>query len=477
MVVIALACSDHQPTQVRYETEKIYFQAQSLSRQATQTSGKAREQALAQSSQAFGQAMQMSMGGLNSLDSGEHPVLWTELQNLAFGSARQLVRIKFGQGQHDTCVSILNELLSRSQLTSRQNLISLSTLGQALQAAGLWDSAMSIYSTVQCLPPVDDSGAVIFELIDMPAHLFYLMDTLRDPQRDQFYDRALDYYQTLVTDYAGTPAAHHAHRRLASILAARKTWHETVGHWEAVAEGDTSISFLANLKIAEIFWQNLQSPDKANLIYEQLIADLGHADTIHLPIIRYHQARSMMHYGDYSASRQTFVDIRRKYPRFFDRTPAIQLGIAQSFERQSNWSRAESEYYLLIEKFHDSEDALEAYLYLADHSTATGLQRETDRWLADADTAYRKLASSSNPRLRARAKYFLARLSARNGQWQDAADQLISLFQDLPWTDPARDGLVWAIHICRNELGLSTRADSLTTAMKSQLTHFDNWEL
>ncbi|MFH1686750.1 MAG: tetratricopeptide repeat protein [bacterium] len=474
----ALCCSDHQPIQLRYNVERVYFQAERLARQAAETSGQTYEATISKAADTYSRSLQMSLDGLLSLDSAAHSIVWSELQYLAFESASRLVQIEFRRKQYDSCATVLNQLLARSPLTPHQNRISRFNLGQALQAGGRWDSAMSVYGTVlqEYIPPVDDSGHVVVDLIGLPSHLFFLTDTVSDPQRDMYFGWARDYYETLITHDPGTPAARLAHQYLAHVLGARKFWPETIRHLQVVAAADTAQTFSSRLRIAQILGLNPARHDEANQIYQQLAEGLDPADTLRLPLVRYNQARLQMHRQDLSGARQNFIEIKRKYPGFYGRTPAIQEDIARSFADQNNWSRAESEYRFLIERFYDSEQALSAYLYLADHYTAVGLSRETDRWLAEAETVYRELAGSGSPRVQARGRYYSARLTAYQGDLQAAIDQLTALFRDLPWTDSARNGLVWAIDTYRTELGLPAQADSLAAAMKSTLTRVETWE-
>ena len=468
-----VSCSDNRAVRLRYEAERLYYQADRLMKDAASAPEQSRTTIRKSAADAYGETLEFSLSVLDSISSTEHPVEHREIRYLAFQSANRLASLYFRARVFDTCVSILSRLLDKTSYEGAAQVTTNISLGRALQASDQWDSALTVYQHAleNHYPPVDDSGEVVDVLFMLPLHIFQIVSAVGDTSAAiGHYERAEDYYRSLVALKPGGKVVTAAHTVLARL------YHET-GRWESViselqqledSTGDNHIGIRVN--IADIYARMPNCVDSAVAMYQSLLLQLEPADSLYRPRLKFKIALMKMEKGDFVDAREILIDIKRNYPRYYGVTPLVQFTIARAFERLGRWSRAETEYKYLIEKYRGSERAMATYLYLGDHYRDMGRNDEAQKWYREAEGYYDEIATrGAGTLIEARALVFKADLYRRWDNYQRSAELLVTLFDKYPQSDPGRSGLLKAAAIYRNELNQPERADSLIGRLRSML--------
>ncbi|MDH3939315.1 MAG: hypothetical protein OEV68_18510, partial [candidate division Zixibacteria bacterium] len=197
-----VSCSDNQAVRLRYEAERLYYQADRQMKIAADAPEHSRMLTMKSAADAYGLSLQFALASLDSISATVHPVEEREVRYLAFQAANRLASLYFQARSFDTCVSILSRLLEKASYDGAAQVTTNLSLGRALQASGRWDSALAVYHTAldSYFPPVDDSGKVVDVLFRLPLHIFQIAQAIGDSAaaREQ-YEIAREYYKSLIT--------------------------------------------------------------------------------------------------------------------------------------------------------------------------------------------------------------------------------------------------------------------------------------
>lgn len=477
-VGLGLACGDNPALRQRFEAERLHWEGQRLLRQAQAKPESARLADRAAAADHFEQAVQISVGALAQLEAGKYPDEIPQLQYIAFQSALRLSQLHFGARRYDSSAAILKYLLDRVDLNRQQAMTTRYNLGQSLQSGGQWDSALAIYDALLAdfYPPVDDSGRVVPELMDLPFNIWRISRAVDDGAAPKRLASAEQYYKDLVGDRRTPRLERAARHNLAKLYDATDQFDRVLTQLNALLDPSLETYYTLRLSIADILAIRMERPDTAILLYTDLLNDLGPEDTLIRPRVLHQTALARMQKRQYDQARQLLVTIKRDYPFYYRITPSAQWAMAETFENQGNFDRAETEYRFLIEKYRGSEQALAVHLHLADHYENLGRTAEASRWRQLAAETCQELAiHGSSPHQQARALFWQARLAQQQGDWAQSAEILTGLFERFPDTEVARRGLLRAADIYRNRLDRPGQADSLMMTMRAALARADIW--
>lgn len=477
-LALTLACADNPALRRRYQAEKLHWQGERLLRQAQNKPESARLADRAAAARHFEQALQTSIEALTELEAGKYPVEIPQLRYLAFQSASRLSRLHFGARHYDSSIVILNSLLDRVTLNREQSMTARYNLGQALQSAGRWDSALTVYDAVlsDYYPPVDDSGRVVPALMDLPFNIWRISRAIGDGSAAERFTVAENYYDGLIRDHGGSRSERAARHSLAKLYDAAGQYRRVLAQLNALLDPDIETYHSLRLSIADIWAAQMKRPDTALLLYTDLLNDLGPEDTLMRPRVMHQTALARMQKEQYAQARQLLVTIKREYPFYYGITPSAQWAMAETFEKEGNFDRAQTEYKFLIEKYRGSEEALAAHLHLAGLYDSLGRTAAASRWRQEAARACQELAArGGGSRQQAIALFWQARLAQQQDDWAQAAEILAGLFERFPDTEIGRRGLLRSADIYRNRLGRPEQADSLMLALRSALARADVW--
>ncbi len=483
ILTLAVACSDNPAIRLRYEAERMYHHAEKLRLEQDIRPDLVTADQHRQVADLFGTTAQFCYGALESIDRDMHPVEFRELQFLAYQASSRLSQIYYRARRYDTCITITNRVISQLELRGMQAMTAYVNLGKALQAAGNWDSALTVYqyATKKFYPPVDDSSNVIYRLFNIPFHTYYISmlvnDTLR--ARQQWRD-AEAYYSDLIDNYPDTKLSFAALGMLARLYNETGQFNEEVRTLRKLSSPtDTIGTRMAQMRMADLYSGPLNRFDSARAIYNRLLEVTPVTDSTNRPILLFKLSQLDLELKDYPSTRRRLLTIENNYPLFYENNPAAQLTKALSFEMEGNWTRAEAEYQLLIEKFRASDEALASFLYLGNKFKEQGRMDESKRWYDAGEEHYKNLAKRRSGTIdAARALGYEATLLQQEKKWSEAAGTLTRIYDGFPNTQPGQKALLSAAKLYRERLKDPEKADSLLEVLKSSLADLKTpeWE-
>ena len=472
-LMLVSACSDNEAVRLRYQAEKDLYQLDRKMRDIRQA-GEIDSTVIRQLAADYRQLSDFCAEATVSIDAEQYPVENRELSHLTFRSFIRLSQLYFNTRQYDSCTSQLGRLLSTVKLVGHEQAVARMNLGQALQAGGNLDSAAAVFDRItdDFYPPIDDTGAVLLDLFNLPLHTYRLAGYVFDSTaRAERYSKTESYYRKVVEDYPETKLEMTGRSNLARLYENNGEWEKTIAELEALNKMTETDNKIIRVKIADILTTRLKKYDTALALYGHILETIPQQDSLDYALILFKTAIVKMEQKKYTEARELVVDVRQKYAVFFARTPLAQLTIARSFEFEGNWNRAEVEYGFLIEQYATSDEALASFLHIADYYRAKNRPTLVDKWLNDAEQHYEQMEiRGAGSQLGAKALIFKADLYERKEQPEKSARVLMELFDRYPQTEPGRRGLLSAARIFRDRLGDQATADSLVQVLKTSLT-------
>ena len=473
MALLMVSCSDSQAVRLRYEAERLYYQADRQMKIAADAPEHSRMLSLKSAADAYGVSLEYALASLDSISAATHPVEEREIRYLAFQAANRLSSLYFQARGFDTCVSILGRLLEKASYEGAAQVTTNISLGRALQASGQWDSALVVYHAAldSYFPPVDDSGEVVDVLFRLPLHIFQIVQAISDSATaSEHYEIAREYYTSLITESSDDPSTILSHTALAKLYHETGQWGMVISQLRYLADSSADNYIDIQINIADINTRLPRGNDSAIAIYHRLLDNLKPADSLYIPRLKFKIALMKMEAGEYRQARDILVEIKRNHPLYFGATPLVQFTTAQSFELLGRWSRAETEYKYLIEKYRGSQQAMAAYLHVGDHYRDQDRDDEAQKWYQDAEKYFNEIAArGAGTLIEARALTFKADLYRRQDDLKRSAELLVSLFEKFPETDPGRNSLLQAAAMYRNQLNQPEMADSLLDRLRAML--------
>ncbi|MEA3297460.1 MAG: tetratricopeptide repeat protein [candidate division Zixibacteria bacterium] len=479
LVVFVLgSCSDNQAVRLRYEVEKLYYQAIKQVDNDLAKSAMTRSERLKAAASRFGDVWQFSLNALDSIDSKAYPVERREVEYLAFRAVNKLSQLHFSVRHYDTCVKILNRLMTVVPLDNSPLVTTMLNLGQAIQASGSWDSALVVYDSAieRFYPPVDETGQVIHSLLGLPLHIFRVVNVIGDSTaaRERF-DSAERYYRDLINQSSLSKVVVASRISLARLYEHTGQWEQVIAELSPLADSTVDNYLDARIRIADVYATRLRKSARAQSMYEEILNEIGSSDTLLRPQVLFKLSIVMLDQKKYTEARGILVDIKRNYPGYYSITPLTQLNMARTFELSGNWSRAETEYEFLIEKYRGSDEAMSTFLYLADHLEEQGREDESDKWRRDAEHYYDRVAvKGTGTMMEARALVYKAELFYRKADWETSAAILIELFEKFPDSNQGQEAALRAAAMYRNKLNDPDRADTLLERLRSSLIQINS---
>ncbi|MBD3332765.1 tetratricopeptide repeat protein [candidate division GN15 bacterium] len=477
LVALAIACSDNPALEVRYQAEKMYEQTERRLEELRMRPDMGGAQLKQNIADSYGDIFQHCLQGLSEVDSARYPVESREIATLAHQAASRLTQMYYTIDHYDTCVTILSRLLTEVDMYKSDRMITYINLGQCLQAAGQWDSALAVYdNAVDSFYPPISSNKIVGRLFNLPTHVLRVIARLGDSTAfNQRFGWAESYYQRLIDDYPGTIVVTPSHSNLAQIYQMKGDWEKAIEHLAMMKNPAGATLTQARLEIADIYARNLRQLATALNHYDDLMADLQPADSNLIPLIKLKKASVKMDQRKYSEARDILVDVRENHRGAFSSSPLAQYTLARSFELEGNFNRALAEYKILLEKYRESDEALSTYLYLAREFEEQGRHGEATRWYQDAARVYDELIARGSGTIdEARGLLFKSDLAGQQGRWQETAQMLTDVFDKFPKHSLGQRAMVNAIRVHQHKLNNPQIADSLRQVLRRSLARAES---
>lgn len=465
LILAMVSCSEDRTLKSRYEAEKLYHNAEKSLNKARLQNMLTNDSVIDELVAMYEGVVDHCLASLDSIGESESSQGMAELQYLSFQSTSRMSQLLYAKKEYDRSVSILERLLNRVDLKGSHLLSTYLNLGQAIHAAGNWDSAAAVYNF--CInafyPPMTAERNVDFKLFNLPYHIFEVLRISNDSAgASAQYSQASMYYQRLLQEFQNTSIESPAHANLALLYHAGGHWQDEIEQLSLITAESAQRMALLRLKIGDVYAYGVVDPVKALDSYNEALEMLGPDDSGLYAVTLFKKTLIKMGQEKYGEARSDLQRIKKTYRRYYESNPSVQLLLARSFDLDGKWNRAEVEYNLLIEKYKTSDEALATFLYVADYFVKMGRKSESERWFLEAEQAYSQLGElGTGTGLEAKAMLFMADLYRQKKEWEKSAQTLVQLFEKFPATRPGRRGLTIAISIYTNELNDKHMADSL----------------
>lgn len=480
-LLLGISGCSNRAVELRYEAEKQFFTVERDLAKIQSRPEASDPEELRDIARRYGSLASFSYGALNQFDSSAHPVEHEELRYFAIYSASKLAQLYYGAGRFDTAIIILRDLVTNIRLTDVQKVGTLINMGEALQAEGKWDSALTVYEDALELrtDPTDDSGRVMLPLFNLPMHLLAMRRTLGDTSNIQRQvAKAEEFYLRLAERRDNPEIVAFSRSALARLYDGQAEWTRVIEQLSLMTDTSEAKKIEVQIAIANVYQSKLGQTARALDIYDSLRAGLSADDTLASPYIAYLRATALLDMRRYDDARNELQDLKQSSTRFFAASPLAQLALARTFEKGDNWKRAESEYEILIDNYRGSDQSMQAYLHLAHRYDSVGRADMAKVWYERGEKEMLELADrEAGSPVEARALFHLAILYEQQDRWVDAAQAHTRLFSRFPDTNPGRQAIVRAGGIYRERLGDQAKSDSLFEVFKASLARVrPGWE-
>lgn len=464
-------CSDRTAVRIRYQAEKLYYAA-NKALTAAEFRGDADDPAVARNLRdQFSAVAAYGHAALDTVTPQLDPQENRQLSGIVYQSTTRLAQMYFAARRYDTLVVLLERLMEKATLNRSEQAITWYNYGRALQVGGKRDSSLAVFSAAieKFVPPVNDSSQVLLLVFNLPLRIHQAFVEGQDSIRAaEWYSRAEAYYQKWsATTGEPTQLSMTSLGNLGRLYEDAGRWERAAATLQLMVDSTGEVAPVPKLHIADLYAEKLGRYDEAIALYEELDRILVGPDTVARPQIYEKQAGVYLNKKNYPKTREVLNAIENRWPGYFKASPDAQYTKARSFELENNWERAETEYRYLIDHYAGSEQALAAYLYLAEKAQKEGRPAESEQWYTRAEKAYKTIITQKpGTRDEALALYFLADLHRQRKEWPEAASTLSKVFEKFPASIQGLRAAVMAAEVYRDKLGNTRAADSLEMAVE-----------
>ncbi len=476
VTLLAMAgCSDQRNLRLRYEAEKKLNQAEKELENAQIKNDLSNPSVVKALRAKFQDVATYSMAALDSLTPGENTEVQSQIAELAFQSTTRLTQFLFNEGQYDSCVTLLYRMSGKVKLPPLESAVIWVNIGQAHQAKGEWDKAVEVFNKALALtdPPLDQQGEVIYNVFNLPAHMFAIYSQIGDTvQAKASFDRAVGYYRLFADRQPRSKLGIASVANLAALFADNRMWQDAIAQLARLTDSTGQVNWEASVRMGDIYAAELQQYDSAMAFYGRARNRLTGGDTLARPVIQYKEGLLLLQQKKYEEARNQLNRLNQDYPGYYASNPMAQLAKAKSFDDEGNWDRAETEYRFLIDNYVGSDEAMSTYLYLGDQLAKRGRTVEAERWLGRADSYYQQIADrNSGTQIEALAMTYQAELLRRKADWTGSLAKLMQIFNKFPDLDLGQRAALAAAGVARDKLIDPAKADSIISALKRSLTN------
>ncbi len=475
--LLATSCSDNSAAIRRYAIERQYFLADKMVKDAQIRPELNDPQLNSRIRKAYADLLISCYAALDSTDKAKDSVEYFELGMLTYRSGVRLSQMLFAARRYDSCGAVIKKLTATVALPRVESAGAQVLLGQSAQGAGKLDSAIADYRRAITIldPPVSPDGNVVFSVFNVPAQMYRIYQRIGDStKRRQAFAEAESYYQHLTAGAPGSKQSLAAHAMLARLYGEVGDGRAAIASLEQLKDSTGAVNPDARLTIADIEAAQLLEYDKALALYDDIEKGLPKRDSVLIPILELKKALVLMQQKQYSKARQTLVDMKAKYQYYYDSDPMTQYTMARSFEQEGNFTRAETEYKYLIDKYAGSEQAFSTMLYLAEQYGKQGRKMEADKMLERAEKTFDSAAArGAGSGEEALALTYKAELLRRKEDFRSSAGVLVQIFDKFPDTEVGKRALLTAAAVYREKLKEPSVADSLVNVFVASANKFD----
>ncbi len=444
-LALFVACSAYQPDAKRYQVEKAFFAAEKA---VTNYSVKPELRSsqdylnLVSGYRKVYAIFEEEFPGLDSKDS----LTQTEKEAAMIAGRAQLTAadLLLSAGEVDSAMVILHRVVNTKYLSPQNRSQALLSIGRNYERLGDWEDAEKSYTQLieMYYPPVVNGFFPAMDVIALPRQIVEYYATIGDSlTADKKADWAEQYYQKIISSFPHSPLTVASTRLLAETYNFKGQYQRSVDLLMTVKDSTGNVVDAAKGMMADLYFMRLDRKDDAHRIYEDLVANAKDSLVI---------ASSLLKLATIEISNKRFDSGReylRKLSSAFPNSQHIQIQsqqlLAQSFEEQGQYDRAQQEYLSLINGYPNTQQSIEAMMYMPDFFKKIGQPILAQQWVGKTEDKLKEvITTSSDKRASLMASSYLASFYAHNALFDQAIKQFTDLRQQFPKSAQAADALL-----------------------------------
>ncbi|MEE9442865.1 MAG: tetratricopeptide repeat protein [candidate division Zixibacteria bacterium] len=474
---IIAACTQDSPARIRYEMEKIAFQAEKMTEQLSIQP----ELITVDDNLRLKTAHENIIAYYHRHKTDENIVADTitlrQMARIALGSQLHLARYYQTGRQVDSLIAAFRRI--GNEIPALPDDIVSAQLNLAIAYKGFrqYDSTLAIYDRVleNYFPPLDYKQRVNINIMNIPLDMIKISKSLKDDRRfASFTNSALEYYGRLKSEFSSNQELNRSARiHTARVFALAEKWRDAIDQLYDIKDTTGQLDINSAILIGNIFNGPLNKLDSALEMYHSIIdrkSDSAIIGQMLLDIGKIYCSK-----GDYVEGRKHFADLKRKFPYSPRLMSQTQLVYAQSFQADNDWDRALLEFQWLLDNYPYTEPAFQAARFIPEYFMADGDIELADIWYKKALEFYRQAAENKQGQPTELAAYtYMADIYRYTNRIPDAFETLERIHTLAPKSLIGAKALYNAAAIAYKDLGDSVRAQNYLDRLNKEFGTTDS---
>ncbi len=469
LVVVAAGCSRDSAAKMRYDMEKLTFQARKISEKINiqpQLATAADSLALRT---AYRNILDYYLAHRNDPGVAEDDSLSNEINRLALQAQIQTARLYMASRKPDSAIVAYRHIGVDIPVTGSDAINTGLELALAYRATEQYDSTLAVYDRLlkKFYPPTFGDNQISFDIAAIPIDRLKIVQAVKDKDAVERSTRsALDYYAGLAKDFPDNDRlVRLAHVNATRIYTMTNQWDKALSELQQISDSTGAIDISAQFMMANIYGGPKDQPKKAIQLYREVLDRDPDSAIIGNTMLRLGAALC----GDkqYDEGRRVLADLKKKFEAYPNVAIPAQFYYAQSFDAEGRWDRALSEFQWLMENYPYAQESFRAALYIPRHFAREGNDKLAGIWDDRAEQFFLDAARiKQGERTEAEAYTYLADLYRMEGKWNKAIDVLEKIYSIAPKTKLGAQAMYFAAAVSYQQLNDSTRAQSYLDQIK-----------
>lgn len=469
LIVIAAGCSQDRAAEVRYDMEKLTFEARKISEKISiqpQLATAADSLALRT---AYRNILDYYFAHRGDPGIAENDSLTNEINRLALQAEIQTARLYMAARKPDSAIDAYRRVGVDIPVTRPDAINAGLELALAYRATERYDSTIAIYDRLQeqFYPPVYDQDKISYDIAAIPIDRLKIVRAVKDKADvDRSIQRALDYYDRLEKDFSDNARlVRVAHVNATRVYTMTEQWDKAIAELQRVTDSTGAVDVSALFMMANIYSGPKNQPKKAVELYNSVID--RHPDSAMIGSAMLRLGSALCADKQYDAGRSVLADVKKKFEAHPNLAMPAQYYYAQSFDAQDRWERALSEFQWLMENYPYAEESFRAALYIPRHFAREGNDKLAGIWYDRAEQFFLDAARvRQGERTEAKAYTYLADLYRMEGKWDKAISTLEKIYAIAPKTKLGAQALYFAAAVAYQGLDDSVKAQGYLDQIK-----------
>lgn len=354
-----------------------------------------------------------------------------ELKGIIQRSWLAVADLQLMQKDFEKAIEIYREIIEKSPKDRELSIHAQFSIASGLEKLERFEEAIATYQLIvdQYPPVLSDTLMPILNVLQTPIYLARIH--VRQQNKElaiQQYEKARNYYKGISSQYPNTTVSLAAEYQLAQTYSDEGKWDQAIEILELICAnyaGKEDV-FGTKFQLANIYFQQKKSPEKALMLLNQLLDEFPKNENINK--VELAIGTVCMQQGKYADARIKFKNIVNSQSPMQGTVIQAQVSIAKTYELENDWQKAMNEYQWVMENYPNTIQALNIPLYIAEHYNANAQPELAKKAFQKAIDMYsRTIEQNPNTMLAAMATDYLATANIRIEKWWEAARAMESL--------------------------------------------------